>query len=137
MQYPYIYEKLQNYLDFETVSFEKDPTLGGQVNSKFSENSVRAWRKLHNYIAVMQMIDTFRKDSYLSQTKFAEQLAPFMPSVDYFQSEITRLNYVSTMRNVNRLALKNIASFLNAPSEKLVNVSKDGFDVRRSKKNGE
>lgn len=133
VQYPYIYEKLQNYLDFETVSFEKDPTLGGQVNSKFSENSVRAWRKLHNYIAVMQMIDTFRKDSYLSQTKFAEQLAPFMPSVDYFQSEITRLNYVSTMRNVNRLALKNIAGFLNVPSEKLVNVSKDSFAVLRSK----
>ena len=133
VQYPYIYEKLQSYLDFETVSFEKDPTLGGQVNSKFSENSVRAWRKLHNYIAVMQMIDTFRKDSYLSQTKFAEQLAPFMPSVDHFQSEITRLNYVSTMRNVNRLALKNIAGFLNVPSEKLVNVSKDGFAVMRSK----
>jgi len=121
VEHPYIYQKLFNYLNFEKVSFENDPTLGGRINANFPEKSVRAWRKLHNYFAVMQMIDTFRKDSYLSQTKFAEKLLPFMPSVDEFDQEMTRLNYISTMRNVNRLALKQIASLLNTDIKNLKN----------------
>lgn len=121
VKHPYIYQKLFNYLNFEKVSFENDPTLGGRINANFPEKNVRAWRKLHNYFAVMQMIDTFRKDSYLSQTKFAEKLLPFMPSVDEFDQEMTRLNYISTMRNVNRLALKQIASFLNTDIKNLKN----------------
>lgn len=118
---PYIYQKLFNYMNFEKVSFESDPTLGGRINAQFQEKNVRAWRKLHNYFAVMQMLDAFRKDSYLSQTKFADKLYPFMPSIDEFDSEMTRLNYISTMRNVNRLAMKQIAGFLNTDIKNLKN----------------
>lgn len=122
-QYPYIYKKLQRYMDFQKTSFERDPTLGGKLNQKFSQNSVRAWRKLKNYIAVLQMIDTFRTDSYLSTTSFAQKLLPFMPSVDAFSDKVEQINYLSTMRGVNRVSLTNISSFLGVPVEKLVKIT--------------
>lgn len=122
-QYPYIYEKLQKYMDFQETSFEKDPTVGGRINEKFSEKSVRAWRKLHNYFAVVQMLDAFRKDSYLSQTRYAQTLLPFMPAIEDFDSTIQRLNYLSTMRSANRLALANIAKILGVKNKNLKRVS--------------
>lgn len=123
-QIPYIYKKLQSYMDFETVSFEKDPSYGGRINQKFSEQSVTAWRKLHNYIAVLQMISTFRTDSYLRNTRFAEKLLPFMPSIDSFEEKIQRLNYLSATRSVNAIALKNIASMLGVKPSQLVKQTK-------------
>lgn len=120
VQYPYIYKKLQSYMDFQQTSFERDPTLGGKLNQKFDSTNVRAWRKLHNYISVMHMIDQFRTDSYLKNTRFAEQLLPFMPSVDGFQQKVERLNFLSTARSVNMLALNNIAGFLGTDPKKLV-----------------
>lgn len=130
VQYPFIYKKLQSYMDFEETSFEKDPSVGGKLNAKFQGGQVRAWRKLHNYFAVMQMLDTFRKDSYLSNTRFAQQLAPFIPSVDQFEMLLSDISYLSTMRSVNRLALKNIASYLDVSPDKLsiVNKTTQGFD---------
>ena len=118
-QYPYIYKKLQSYMDFQQVSFEKDPSMGGKLTQKFSTQDVRAWRKLHNYIAVINMIDTFRRDSYLSQTRFAQNLLPFMPSVDHFQKTVDRINFLSTGRAINRLAKANIASFVGTTTDKL------------------
>lgn len=126
VQYEYIYKKLQSYMDFQQVSFEKDPSLGKKLNGKFSTSSVRAWRSLHNYIAVLNMIDMFRTDSYLSTTQFAQKLAPFMPSVDAFQQQVDRLSFLSTGRSINRLALKNIADFVGVDDvTKLVKVNKD------------
>lgn len=127
VQYPYIYKKLQSYMDFEQVSFEKDPSYGGRLNGKFSENSVRAWRKLHNYIAVIQMMDTFRKDSYLSQTRFAQQLMPFMPSVDAFSDKVDYISYLSTTRAVNKVATLNIASLLGTTPDKLIKLTPDDY----------
>lgn len=124
VQYPYIYEKLKSYMDFETVSFEKDPSYGGRINQKFSEQSVTAWRKLHNYIAVIQMLSTFRTDSYLRNTKFAEQLMPFMPSIESFEEKINHLSYLSATRSVNAIALKNIASMLGVKPSQLVKQTK-------------
>lgn len=120
VQYPYIYKKLQSYMDFQQTSFERDPSMGGKLNQKFDPKNVRAWRKLHNYIAVLHMIDQFRTDSYLKNTRFAEQLLPFMPSVDAFQTKVERLNFLSTARSVNALALNNIAGFLGTDPKKLV-----------------
>ncbi len=125
VQYPYIYQKLQSYMDFEEVSFEKDPTLGGRIAQQFNSTDTRAWRKLHNYIAVMQMIDAFRKDSYLASTRFAQQLAPFMPSVDDFSAKVEHINFLSTMRSVNRLSLSNVAGFLDVAPDQLVKVNKN------------
>lgn len=135
VQYPYIYQKLQDYMDFEEVSFEKDPTLGGKINQKFSSNDVRAWRKLHNYIAVLNMLDQFRKDKYLSTTRFAQNLMPFMPSVDSFDAKVKRLQMLSTARAVNHLANKNIAEFMGVDNfNKLKNVNPDqGAAVMRYK----
>lgn len=118
-KYPYIAKKLQTYMDFQQTSFERDPTLGGRLNEKFQEKSVRAWRKLHNYFAVVQMLDTFRKDSYLSTTHYAQQLYPFMPSIEMFDATVKRINYLSTVRSVNRLALANIANMLGTSVNKL------------------
>ena len=118
-QIPYIYQKLQSYMDFETVSFEKDPTLGGKINEKFSSQSVTAWRKLHNYIAVINMLSTFKSDSYLRNTRYAQNLLPFMPSVNEFEEKVQRLNFLSVTRSVNNLALKNIASFLGVKPSQL------------------
>lgn len=124
VQYEYIYKKLKSYMDFETVSFEKDPTLGGRLAAQFNSTDTRAWRKLHNYVAVIQMLDAFRTDSYLSNTRFAAQLLPFMPSVDAFTSQVEHINFLSTTRSVNRLALSNIAGFLDAAPKELVKVNK-------------
>ena len=124
-QYPYIYQKLRSYMDFETVSFEKDPSYGGRINQKFSEQSVTAWRKLHNYIAVLQMLSTFRSDSYLKNTKYVEKLMPFMPSIESFEEKIQRLSYLSTTRSVNAIALKNIASMLGVKPSQLVKQTKE------------
>lgn len=131
VQYEYIYKKLQSYMDFQPVSFEKDPTVGGKLNSKFSEKSVTAWRKLHNYIAVMQMIDTYRTDSYLKNTQFAEKLLPFMPSADSFQRKINKLNYLSTARSVNKLAMVEIAKSVGVTVDKLVKVNKDDLGAAK------
>ena len=124
VQYPYIYEKLKSYMDFEQVSFEKDPSYGGRINQKFSEQSVTAWRKLHNYIAVIQMLSTFRSDSYLRNTKFAQQLLPFMPSIESFEEKVQRLHYLSSTRSVNAIALKNIAAMLGVKPSQLVKQNK-------------
>ena len=124
VQYPFIYQKLKSYMDFQQVSFERDPSYGGRLNQKFQTTDVRAWRKLHNYIAVLNMIDQFRTDSYLSQTRFAQQLLPFMPSVDSFTKKVEDINYLSTMRSVNRVALSNIASFIGVAPDKLVKLNK-------------
>lgn len=127
-QYPYIYQKLKSYLDFETVSFEKDPTLGGKYNEKFSDSSVRSWRKLHNYISVLQMLDTFRKDPYLSGTDYVSHLLPFMPSVESFEQKVKKINFLSTMRSVNNLAKNNIASIFGVKQSQLVRVTDENFD---------
>lgn len=131
VQYPYIYKKLQSYMDFQKTSFEKDPSYGGKLNAKFDSKNVRAWRKLHNYIAVMHMIDQFRTDSYLKNTRFAGQLLPFMPSVDFFQEKVERLNYLSTARSVNMLALNNIAGFIGTDPKNLkkINASEQGAAI--------
>jgi len=123
VKYPYIYKKLQDYMDFEQTSFERDPTLGGQLNAKFDQGNVRAWRSLHNYFSVLQMLDTFRKDSYLSQTRYAQQLLPFMPSIESFDQQVSKINYLSTMRSVNRLAMKNIASFIGTNTKNLIKIT--------------
>ena len=122
-RYPFIYNKLQRYMDFEKTSFEIDPTYGGRLNEKFKESSTRAWRKLHNYFAVLQMLDTFRNDSYLASTRFAQNLLPFMPTIKNFDETVTRINYLSTVRASNRLALANIAKMLGTTNEKLKRVS--------------
>ena len=118
-QFPYIDNKLQKYMDFEQVSFEKDPSVGGKINEKFTEKSVRAWRKLHNYFAVLQMLNAFRSDSYLSQTAYAQSLMPFMPTIDQFDAIVQHINYLSTMRSANRLALANIAKILGVKNKNL------------------
>lgn len=123
-QYPYIYDRLQKYMDFETVSFEKDPSYGGKINEKFSTNSVTAWRKLHNYIAVLNMLNTFRTDSYLKNTKYAQTLLPYMPSIETFESKVHRLSYLSTTRSVNSMALKNVAAMLGVKPSQLVQETK-------------
>lgn len=131
VQYPYIYKKLQSYMDFQKTSFERDPSYGGKLNQKFDSKNVRAWRKLHNYIAVIHMIDQFRTDSYLKNTRFAQQLLPFMPSVDSFTDKVERLNYLSTARSVNMLALNNIAGFIGTDPKKLkkINASEQGAAI--------
>lgn len=127
VQYPYFYKRLQSYMDFEQVSFEKDPTFGGKINEKFPEKSTRAWRKLHNYISVMHLMGQFRDDSYLKTTRFAESLAPFIPSVDKFDAKVKRINYLSTMRSVNQLALKRVAELLGVNASQLVKETPDDF----------
>lgn len=122
-QIPYIDNKLQKYMDFEKVSFENDPSVGGKLNEKFSEKSVRAWRKLHNYFAVLQMLNAFRSDSYLSKTEYAKNLLPFMPTIDQFDELTLRINYLSTMRSANRLATAQIAKILGVSFNKLKRVS--------------
>lgn len=125
---PYIYSKLQSYMDFEETSFEKDPTVGGKIlNQKFSEGTVRAWRKLHNYIAVVQMLSTFKNDSYLKTTKYAQELAPFMPSVESFEEQIKRLNFVSTFRIVNVASLREIATMLGTTPSRLTKLTPDNY----------
>lgn len=122
-KYPYIYGKLQKYMDFEETSFEKDPTVGGKINEKFTQKSVRAWRQLHNYFAVIQMLNAFRTDSYLSQTAYAKTLLPFMPSIDQFDASVQQLNYLSTMRSANRLSLANIAKLLGVKNSNLKRIT--------------
>lgn len=126
VKYPYIYNRLKSYMDFEQVSFEKDPTMGGKINERFTENSVTAWRKLHNYMAVLNMLETFRTDSYLRNTKFAEQLLPFMPSAVSFEKKVQEISYLSTMRSINSLAEKNLAQILNVKPTQLKKVSSEG-----------
>jgi len=116
---PFIYQKLQSYMDFEQTSFEKDPSLGGQIPDKFNSKDVRAWRSLHNYIAVLNMIDQFRTDSYLKTTSYAKNLLPFMPSVDSFSKRFSRIQEISTARCVNRAAMLNIASYLGVKPSQL------------------
>ena len=118
-------------MDFQKTSFEKDPSYGGKLNEKFNSNSVRAWRKLHNYIAVIHMIDQFRTDSYLKNTRFAQQLLPFMPSVDSFTEKVERLSFLSTARSVNLLAMNNIAGFVGTTPNKLqkINASEQGAAI--------
>lgn len=110
-------------MDFQTVSFEKDPSAGGKINERFSQKSVRAWRKLHNYFAVIQMLNAFRSDSYLSRTQYAQSLMPFMPTIDQFDELLIRINYLSTMRSANRLATAQIAKILGTNVNKLKRVS--------------
>ena len=110
-------------MDFEETSFEKDPTVGGKINEKFTQKSVRAWRQLHNYFAVIQMLNAFRTDSYLSQTAYAKTLLPFMPSIDQFDASVQQLNYLSTMRSANRLSLANIAKLLGVKNSNLKRIT--------------
>lgn len=136
VQTPFIYKKLQDYMQFPQTSFEKDPSFGGKIEEKFSSKSVTAWRELHNYIAVLQMLSTFRSDSYLKTTRFASQLAPYMPSIDDFDQKIQSLHYLSTMRSVNKLALNQLADLLSVrPSQlqKQTNASSGAaiFSIKR------
>lgn len=126
-QNPYIYERLRSYMDFETVSFEKDPSFGGKINAHFSENQVTAWRKLHNYIATLQLLDSFRKDPYLATTRYAQEIMPFMPSVDTFDAKVKKISYLSTMRSINILAQKKIAEFLGVKPSQLQKATPDGY----------
>lgn len=125
VQYPYIYKKLQSYMDFEETSFEKNKTLESEKLVKVfgQPKDLRSWRKINNYIATLQLLDTFRNDSYLKNTKYAEMLLPFMPSIDSFDKKIVRLNELSMARNINALALSNVAEFLGTSSDKLVKVN--------------
>lgn len=125
VRYEYIYKKLQSYMDFEQTSFERDPTLGGKLNEKFDAKNVRAWRQLHNYFSVLQLLNTFRTDSYLSQTRYAQELLPFMPSIDDFDKDMRRINMLSTGRSVNKLAKANIANLLGTTSDKLQKITTD------------
>jgi hypothetical protein len=128
VQYPFIFQRLQSYMDFQTTSFEKTNSEQSRkfvqvFNQGQATSDLRSWRKLNNYITVLKLLDTFRNDSYLKTTKYAQNLLPFMPSVDTFDKKVTFLNELSMGRNINALAKANIAGFIGTTSNNLVKVN--------------
>lgn len=105
-----IKNRLQKYMQFERLSFETP-------NGPFAESS--AWRELNNYFATMSMIHEFRTDSYLSNTKFAQDLMPFFPSVDVFDEKFKYIKNLSLIRNIERMAIIEVANTLGVDASKV------------------
>ncbi|MEO8839783.1 MAG: hypothetical protein ABI351_13865 [Herbaspirillum sp.] len=118
VKYPQIYAAIKSYFDFQPLSFELDPTLGGLLNAKLGP-SVTAWRNTKNFLAVLSIMDMFRNDSYLSTTQYAQHIAPFLPSVDSFTSQYGVLQALSIIRGSDSLARAKIASLLGTTSDQL------------------
>lgn len=119
-------QSLQEYFDFQTLSFEKDPTLGGQLNKKFTNPQVTSWRKISNFIAVMNVISQFRHDSYLKDTPFAQNVAPYIPDAADFDARFKSLSSLSLARNMQILTKREISFYTGIPVSKLVKLNETG-----------
>lgn len=130
VKYDPIMKVLQQYMNFEKTSFEKDPTLGGALKYSYDANQVSAWRDMHNFIAVLQLVDSFKQDEYVKTATNITEIAPYLPTLDDFQNQVNQLNYLTLMRNSASLAKAQIASFLNTTSDQLVEtVTPEGYSV--------
>lgn len=123
-----IYTKLKSYMDFEETSFEKNPQIFKKLsylNVDFSK--ARAWREIGNYFAVLNMIEQFRTDPYLSKTKYVQELAPFLPSLTIFDEKFKKIQAISYARLVNELAMYKIAEFTGINRNKLLKLTSDSY----------
>lgn len=119
-------QSLNEYFQFEPVSFEKDPSFKGQITQKFSNKQVTAWRDLNNFISVLDLLQQFRLDPYLKDTQFARSVASYLPNVDDFDESLRNLSSLSLMRNSNLLAKGEISFYTDIPLEKLTKLNETG-----------
>lgn len=110
---------LSKFFQFPQMEFEKNPGDFGMTGATTPSN----WRSLHNYIAVIHMVETFKTDPYFKDSKFLAGLDPELPSVAELEDSFRKYQFLTVSRNINFMTKQNIAKILGVSVSNLVQVS--------------
>lgn len=115
---------LEEKFSFEGVNFDYTlkPEFFAGAREQPTSPMVFSSRKMSNFLSALDFMDMIRLEPdyqyYYSKSKYIPKF-DFLPTTNEFSKRVEYIKTLSTLRIVNRMALENVANFLNTSSDKL------------------